>query len=108
MCNITEELRLIKEESKLRGYSRKTIKAYKYNIKKFLTIINKSPDNIDKDDVRNYLIKLIDQNYERSTIRLTMASIKFYFNQIKGKKIELSTISIPKMKRKLTVDRKVN
>ena len=101
MEKITKEIEKTKEELKLRGYSPKTVKSYVYIIKKFLIEIQKSSLNITENGVRKYLLNLMDKNYERETIRLTIAGIKFYLRNVEKRNIDLSSIPLPKRKKKL-------
>ncbi len=101
MVKITEELKRVQEEAKLRGYSKKTIKSYNSAIDKFLQSIQKSSDNIDKEDVRTYALQLIDKGYERATIRLSISAIKFYLKICYDNPIDLTAIPLPKRIKKL-------
>ena len=50
-------------ELKLKGFSPKTIKSYKYHTERFLKEIGKSRHLITKQDVKTYLLKRIKDNF---------------------------------------------
>ena len=70
-------------ELKLKGFSHKTIKCYVYHIEKFLKMITKSREFITDQDVKAYLINLINEGYTASTIRITEAALASFFKNLK-------------------------
>jgi integrase/recombinase XerD len=101
MVETTDSKRKLLEELKLRGYSPRTVKSYTSIIVKFLQRTNKPVDNLCEEDVRKYLLILIDKKYARETIRLTRAAIKFFFVTILDKQISTSIVPLPKRAKKL-------
>ncbi|MBU4257699.1 hypothetical protein KKC04_04800, partial [Patescibacteria group bacterium] len=57
------------DELKLRGYSKKTINAYVYHVKKFFD---------SKLDPKKFLLKLINEGKSKETIRVAGFAVKFY------------------------------
>jgi len=84
--------KIIEDECKLKGYSKKTIKNYTHHIEKYLAS-KKSP--------RNYLLFLIDKNKSDETVRLAGFAIKFYLKaRKKGAQDTVSDLDvIPNLKR---------
>ncbi len=80
------------EELKLRGYSRKTINAYVFNVGKFLK---------SKLDPKKYLIKLIDEGKSKETVRVAGFAVKFYLGikSEQDKSINKIIEKIPNVKR---------
>ena len=74
-----EYLEKLEYRMKLKGFSLKTVKSYKYNIKQFLKFINKNPEKVSKEDIESYFTNLIDNGYMSASIRLNYASLKFFF-----------------------------
>ena len=93
---IKEELTKLKRELDLRGFSKKTIQVYNYNLEKFL----KTDFEHSKTGVEDYLLKLKNEGFQIATIRLTIATLRFYFSKI-HKKDFLINISLPKRKKQL-------
>jgi len=84
--------KLISEECKLKGYSKRTIENYTHHVEKYLNS-KKSP--------RDYLLYLINKNKSDETVRSAGFAIKFY---LKASKQDLEIIEkiiedIPNLKR---------
>jgi integrase/recombinase XerD len=101
MVELTIILKEVREEALLRGYSNKTIKSYTWCLNKFFSQSQITSSNIGEQDIREYFLTMIAANYERSTIRLMSAALKFYFREIKKEKIDFSSLPLPKRKKKL-------
>jgi len=86
----------LRQEMKLRGFSPKTVKSYLYYITDILNFANKSPKNINTDDIRGYLEHLADLGKSASTLNLAYNSFKFYFEKILKRKFFLN---IPRAKK---------
>ena len=63
----------------LKGFSKEAIKAYKYHIGRFLQFIDKSSLNLNQGCVKCYLLSL---NLAPNSMRLSYASIRFFFSEI--------------------------
>ena len=70
------------QEMKLRNFSQKTIKVYSYYIVEILNFANKNPRNIQSQDIRNYLEKLVDQRKSSSTLNIAYSALKLYFEKV--------------------------
>lgn len=99
--DLTEINLKLTNELRLRGYSPATIKSYRFFLNDFLLYTKKLPDNCENEDVKRYLISLIDMNYERETVRLSMAALKFYFKNVLDRFLDLDSIPLPKRRHKL-------
>ncbi|MBU5439115.1 phage integrase N-terminal SAM-like domain-containing protein [Tissierella sp. MSJ-40] len=51
----------IDEHLKLKGYSKKTIKSYRNNIKRFLNHLDKSPEEITNKDIKEYMLFILEE-----------------------------------------------
>lgn len=87
------------DEMKVRGFSRQTIKAYCYHNQRFLQFIRKSPRDITKKHVEQYLVRLYDRNVPSATRHLITASLKFYYEQLLKRRFQLR---YPKKENKLS------
>lgn len=70
------------QEMKIRNLSPRTIKSYSYYITEILDYTRKSARDINSQDVRSYLEKLVDQNYSASTLNIAHSALKLYFSKI--------------------------
>lgn len=72
----------LERELKIRGLSRKTIKAYLLYNRAFIAWIKKSPRDVGQEDVRRYLEHLVDRGAAASTVNVAINALKFYYAQI--------------------------
>ncbi|RMD67611.1 recombinase XerC [Candidatus Pacearchaeota archaeon] len=93
-----DELTRLNAEMRLRGFSPMTIRNYTFFVRKFLENAGKPAAELDESDVRLFLANLVDTK-SRSTLMLASASLKFFFNEILGKRIE--GLPTPKREKKL-------
>ena len=87
-------LELLTERCKLKGFSPQTIKSYKFHVSAFLNFLDKSRLNLNNESIKEYLLI---QEKSRNTIRLSHASIKFFFTEVLNK--PFTTQEIPLMKK---------
>ncbi len=98
----TYGLKKLETELKLRGFSKQTSKMYLFYNRKFLEFIKKSPEDVDQDDIREFLAhKMSDHSLSNASIALIKASLKFYYTDMLGK--NLSLVRTPKASKKLPV-----
>lgn len=94
------EFKILIDEMKIRGFSRRTIGGYLYMNQKFLEFTGKSPRDITKKDIENYLVCLYDRNKSSATRHLICAALKFYYEDVLKRKFGLK---YPKKSSKLPV-----
>lgn len=83
------DFRVLIDEMKVRGYSRKTIEAYEYINKTFLGRIKKSPKEVSKKDINCYLVSLYDKNKASATRHLICSALKFYYETVLMRRFQL-------------------
>jgi integrase/recombinase XerD len=92
-------IKKLETELKIRGFSPETVKAYLFHNSKFLSFINKSPEQVSEDDLKLYLANLIsDRALSPASVALVRSSLLFAYNQILNK--GFSAIRTPKIQRK--------
>lgn len=87
------------QKLKLKGSSPKTIKVYLYNISNFMKWLNKDIKLANKANIEEYILELIDKDFQENTIRQILASLNFVFSNILYKDL-VSIESIPRPKKK--------
>lgn len=97
-----ERLRVLEQELKIRGFSKRTQKTYLHFNQKFLEFCKKDIRGITNQDIKNYLEYLIDHNLSRATVRLAYNSLLFYYTQVLGRRM-MSKIKLPKREVKTIV-----
>jgi len=93
-----EGLEKLHTELKLRGLSPLTVRNYSFFVDKFLKKTNKPTEELNQEDVRNYLASMFEDK-SKNTIMLAAAALKFFFTEILKK--EVGNIKMPKKEKKL-------
>ena len=83
---------------KLRGFSPLTVRNYTFFVNKFLQKFEKNPEELNEDDVKEYLSEMFDTK-SKNTIMLAAASLKFFFIEVLKK--DFSGVPLPKKDKKL-------
>ncbi|MBI2663487.1 tyrosine-type recombinase/integrase [Candidatus Woesearchaeota archaeon] len=90
-------LKKLETELKLRGFSERTIGAYVLHNKKFLEYIKKTPEEVNEQDIKDYIGYLISQSNAPRSLALKKAALKFLYDEILKKEIvNFKTPKIPK------------
>jgi integrase/recombinase XerD len=96
-------LEKLETELKIRGFSPRTVSAYLYHNAKFLTYINKPPEEISSEHVKQYMAYLLSEKGHKATsVNLAMSSLKFLYDEVMEKGI-FPAIKLPKQEKKLQV-----
>ncbi len=82
----------LEEEMRMRGFSPKTVKAYKFHTERFLDFCK---DNATEEAVRNYSLFLSVRKDPR-TVNLALAAVKFFFSAVMKKEIDIVYMKRPK------------
>ena len=73
---------ILSQELRLRNFSKKTVNIYVYYNRELLRFLQKSPREINRQDVKDYLDFLISNHKSTSTINLAINALKFYYQGI--------------------------
>jgi len=73
---------ILAQELRLRNLSQKTVDIYVYYNRELLRFAQKSPREINRQDVKDYLDFLISSNKSSATIGLVINALKFYYQNI--------------------------
>jgi len=94
----------LEQELRIRNFSQKTINAYLYYNKELLRFANyKSPKEINKQDIKDYLDFLLSGGRAGATLNLAVSALKFYYENIMKRKFFAPShgVSRPKKEKKL-------
>ena len=95
------DLSELEAELDLRGMAENTKKLYfKYNAR-FLKFVDKTPQKVEKADLKKYLASLVRDKRAPRTINMVRSALLFYYNDVLGK--DFTSIQIPKVKRSLPI-----
>ena len=93
----------LRRELVSRRYSYKTVKTYLYYNKNFLNFVSKSPSDITNDDIKNFLVYLLEEKQSAtSTLNQAINALKFYYGTMLQKKF-IYEVKRPKKDKKLPV-----
>ena len=70
----------LEQEMRLRYFSSKTVKAYLYYNKELLRFATKFSDDINRQDIKDYLDFLVSSGKSSSTLNLAINALKFYYS----------------------------
>ena len=80
-----DPINLIQKEGRRRGVSNKTIKTYCNCMKVFLQHYKNDPLKISKNDIKDYIDKLLEKNASNSTLNVNLMALKFFTKNILNK-----------------------
>lgn len=96
--------RRMTEDLTLRGYAHNTIKAYVRAVAQLAAFYGRSPDLLDEDEVRHYLVQLATvRQVSYSTQKIALCGIKFFFEQTLRREWNVFGVARPRRVRKLPV-----
>lgn len=79
------ELMMLQTELNVRDYSKRTIDLYKKVTEEFLDFVNKSPEEIEKEDVEAYLEHQVEiKGLSKNTVMLRFNAIEFFLVKVLG------------------------
>jgi integrase/recombinase XerD len=101
MAKISPLRRRMIEDMTVRNLSSATQQSYVYAVAKFSRHFNRSPDQLDTEDVRAYQLHLIDQKYSWTHINQVACALRFFYGITLGQKQAFERIVLGKEPEKL-------
>src|SRR3989339_53593 len=86
-------------EMRIRNFSKKTIEAYLYYNKELLRFASKFSDEINRNDIKDYLDWMYDSGKATATVNLAINAIKLYYGAIMKRKFFSDDFSIKRPKK---------
>ncbi len=91
----------LETELKIRGFSNRTVEAYRYHNKNFLEFVKKDPKEIIEDDAKRYIAYLMsERKFKPRSVNLALSSLKFFYNEILQNRA-FNSVKAPKSEKKL-------
>lgn len=88
-------LNKVSTELKLRGLSNRTIESYNFFLIRYLQNLDKSPEQANEQDIKDFLAQLVDK-YSNKSRALAISSIRFLYKEILNKPEVIIRIKNPK------------
>ena len=95
-------LRGLAQELVIRGFSKRTIKAYLGINQRLLVFLGKSAKEVTTQDIKNYLLYLKARGLSNTSLNLTISALKFYYQQILKRKLFFNVVR-PKREKYLPI-----
>jgi len=94
---------VLAKELRLRNYSHKTLKAYRSCLRSFIQhVAPKHPRDISNEEVRSYLLYLIDdKKLASATVNQVFNSLRFLYVELYKKPFVIGSLPRPKKEKKL-------
>jgi site-specific recombinase XerD len=92
----------MEEELRLRGMSEKTVEAYVGSVRRFAEHYGASPDTLSTEQLRAYLLELIEQRgLTWSTVNQVLCGLKFFYRHVVERPLAIEAVPFQKRKRPL-------
>ena len=93
---------VLAQELKLRNYSHKTLKAYRSCLRSFIAYFSpRHPRELTNEDIRSYLLYLIEKKLAASTINQVFNALRFLYVELYKMPFTIGNIPRPKNEKKL-------
>ena len=81
---------VIRKKGLLQGLSTQTIRTYGFVVQKFMRVHRKEPHQITKNEVEDYLLRLLEKGSPGNTINVYLNGLKFFFEECLGRKLTVN------------------
>ena len=75
------------QELVIRGFSKRTIKAYLSHNQRFLDWVGKSSKEVNSQDIKDYLLHLKGGGYSNTSLNNVISALRFYYQQVLKRKL---------------------
>ena len=91
------------DDMRIRNLSLKTIDSYAYKVRRFAKHFGKSPAELGREHIREYLLFQINEGLSRSTLVQTLCALRFLYETTLGRRWEGYKFTFPKKEKPLPV-----
>ena len=70
-----------------RGLSHRTIKTYNDCVRKFFSVCRKQPNEVKKQDIKDFLDKLIEKHRAGNTLNVYLNALNFFYSGVLNRKL---------------------
>lgn len=91
------------DDLRLKNFSSKTIKVYVHAVAKFARHFGRSPDQLSQQDIRDYLVHLMERGVARSTGVVVRNALRHLYTDTLGRPDYLEKLPRPKREQRLPV-----
>ncbi len=91
------------DDMRIRNFSPRTIKSYLYRVRRFAKHFHRCPSELGPEQVRTYLLYLINKRYARSSIIHSVCALRFLYQITLDSQWRDQDLPYPKNERRLPV-----
>jgi integrase/recombinase XerD len=91
------------DDMRIRNLSSQTIQSYVEKVARFARHFGKSPDRLGPEEIRTYLLGLLDKHYSRSSLLQNICALRFLYRVTLRREWHDQALPIPKKERNLPV-----
>ena len=92
------------EEMQLQGYAESTIEGYVHAVAQLARHYRRSPDKLDEDEVRHYLLHLtLEKKIARGSFSVVLGGLRFFYHKALGRDWKSLHVAKPRSEKKLPV-----
>lgn len=96
--------RRMEEELRLRGMSERTVETYLGAVRRFAIHYGQSPDRLGSEEVRAYLLHLIEERkLAASSVNQALSALRFFYLDVLGCELAVARLPRPKRQDRLPV-----
>ena len=99
----TELLERMEKDLRLAGKAERTVEAYTGAVRRLVRRTGKPLGEIEEDDVRQYLLGMVDARAARGTFSINLCGVKFFFEKTLGLEWKIFDLAKPRYDKKLPV-----
>lgn len=88
---------------RLRNFSGATIKSYIWQVKAFVRMFGRSPAEMGKQEVQQYVQSLVQKNKSWSSVRLAYSALRFLYRETLGRAWDVENLPPVKREKRLPV-----
>ena len=93
----------MREDLRLRNYAKHSEELYLYHVRKFSEYWHQSPEKLGVEEVRKYLLNLLEQKVSQSHYKQAVAGLRFFYKYTLGQEWVKEKIAYPRREFKLPV-----
>src|ERR1044071_2313921 len=92
------------EEMQLQGYAESTIEGYVHAVAQLARHYRRSPDKLDEDEVRRYLLHLtLEKKIARGSFSVGLGGLRFFYHKALGREWKSLYVAKPRSEKRLPV-----
>jgi len=97
---VTQLRKRVLEELERRNYSQATARTYVGVIRQFAAYFHRSPDQLGREQIREYQLSLVHRNLHPKSIQVQMAALRFLFAKVLRRHYSRDDLPLPKLLRR--------